>query len=176
VDVLLRAWQALAMRFPYWELRVVGPGENGYLAQMKTLAARLSLERVEFCGPVYGEDKLRTFREASLFVLPSYSENFGMAVAEALAVGTPVVVTQGAPWAGVVDHGAGWWIATGLDPLVACLEHALATSPQRLAQMGRAGQRWMQRDFSWERLGQQFLATYQWVTQGGTPPGWVRLD
>ena len=166
----------MAPRFPHWELRVVGPEEDGYLARMQALATQLSLERIEFSDPAYGEDKLRAFRRASLFVLPTYSENFGMAVAEALAVGTPVVVTQGAPWAGLVEHGAGWWIALGLDPLVACLEHALSTSPQRLAEMGRAGHRWMQRDFSWQRIGHQFLATYQWVIDGGTPPAWVRLD
>ena len=136
MDVLLRAWQAVAPRFPEWELRVVGPDDGGYLAQMQALAAQLRLERIEFPGPVYGEDKLRAYRQASLFVLPTYSENFGMTVAEALAAGTPAVVTQGAPWAGLVEQGAGWWIEMGLDPLVACLEQALSTSPQRLERNG----------------------------------------
>lgn len=176
VELLLRAWHAIAARFPHWGLRIVGPDEDGYLARMRALAKQLSLERVDFSGPAYGEEKLRAFREASLFVLPTYSENFGMAVAEALAVGTPVVVTQGAPWAGLMEHGAGWWIPLGLDPLVSCLEQALSTSPQRLAEMGGAGHRWMQRDFSWHQIGQQFLATYQWVIDGGTPPAWVRPD
>ena len=176
VEVLLRAWQAVACRFPEWELRVVGPNEGGYLAQMQALAAQLRLERIEFPGPVYGEDKLRAYRHASLLVLPTYSENFGMTVAEALAAGTPAVVTQGAPWAGLVEQGAGWWIEIGLDPLVACLEQALSISPQRLEEMGRAGHEWMQRDFSWQRIGRQFLATYRWLLDGGAPPEWVRLN
>jgi glycosyltransferase involved in cell wall biosynthesis len=176
VDVLLRAWHAVVRRFPEWELHIVGPEEGDYRARMQALAARLRLERIEFPGPVYGEDKLRAYRQASLFVLPTYSENFGMAVAEALAAGTPAVVTQGAPWAGLVAHGAGWWIEMGLDPLVACLEQALSTSPQRLEEMGRAGHGWMQRDFSWQRIGRQFLATYRWLLDGGAPPEWVRLN
>jgi glycosyltransferase involved in cell wall biosynthesis len=176
VEVLLRAWQAVARRFPEWELRVVGPEEGGYLARMQALAAQLRLERIEFAGPVFGEDKLRAYRQANLFVLATYSENFGMTVAEALAAGTPAVVTQGAPWSGLVEQGAGWWIEIGLDPLVASLEQALSTSPQRLEEMGRAGHEWMQRDFSWERIGAQFLATYGWLLNGGEPPPCVRLD
>lgn len=176
VEILLRAWQVTAPRFPDWELCVVGPEEGGYLARMRALAAGLRLDRIEFPGPVYGDDKLPAYRRASLFVLPTYSENFGMAVAEALAAGIPAIVTRGAPWAGLVEQGAGWWIDIGLEPLVACLEHALATSPLRLEEMGRAGHRWMQRDFSWQRIGQQFLGTYQWLLDGGAPPEWVRLN
>jgi glycosyltransferase involved in cell wall biosynthesis len=176
IDILLRAWQAVLHRFTDWELHVAGPDNGGYLPEMRALAAQLRLDRVVFRGPLFGEDKLRAYSNASLFVLPTHSENFGMTVAEALAAGIPVIVTQGAPWAGLVEQGAGWWIEIGLDPLVACLEQALSTSPQRLEEMGRAGHEWMQRDFSWERIGAQFLATYRWLVDGGESPPWVRLD
>lgn len=176
VDILLRAWQAVERRFPEWDLQVAGPDNDGYLAEMKALSAQLRLERVVFCGPLYGGEKWRAYREASLFVLPTRSENFGMTVAEALAVGTPAIVTKGAPWAGLAKQGAGWWIEMGVDPFVACLEHALSTSPDRLREMGRAGHEWMRRDFSWDRIGTQFLATYRWLLEGGETPPWVRLD
>jgi hypothetical protein len=42
--------------------------------------------------------------------------------------------------------------------------------------MGRAGHEWMRRDFSWQRIGHQFLATYRWLLDGGAPPEWVRLN
>jgi glycosyltransferase involved in cell wall biosynthesis len=176
IDILLRAWQAVLHRFTDWELHVAGADNGGYLPEMRTLAAQLRLDRVVFRGPLFGEDKLRAYSNASLFVLPTHSENFGMTVAEALAAGTPAIVTQGAPWAGLVEQGAGWWIKIGLDPLVVCLEQALSTSPQRLEEMGRAGHAWMQRDFSWERIGAQFLATYRWLVDGGESPPWVMLD
>jgi len=176
VDILLRAWQAVEHRFPDWELHVAGPDNGGYLAEMRALAAQLRLERLVFLGPLYGEDKLRAYREASLFVLPTHSENFGMTVAEALAAGTPAIVTHGAPWAGLAEQGAGWWIERGVGPLAACFEQAFAASPQRLREMGRAGHEWMKRDFSWDRIGAQFLATYRWLINGGEPPRWVRLD
>lgn len=59
----------------------------------------LGIERiVNFCGGVYGEKKWKLFREADVFVLPTYSENFGIVVGEALACGTPVITTKGTPW------------------------------------------------------------------------------
>ena len=176
VDILLRAWHAVEHRFPEWELHVAGPDNRGYLAEMQALAAELRLERLVFRGPLYGDEKWQAYRKASLFVLPTHSENFGITVAEALAAGIPAIVTRGAPWAGLVQHGAGWWIEIGVDPLVECLEQALSASSQRLLEMGRAGHTWMNRDFSWEHIGTKMLETYHWLLEGGTPPQWVRID
>jgi glycosyltransferase involved in cell wall biosynthesis len=136
----------------------------------------LKLQRIEFCGPLYGEGKLGAYREAELFVLPTQSENFGMTVAEALAAGTPAIVTRAAPWAGLEEHGAGWWIEIGVDPLVACLEDALSRPRDELAARGVRGREWMRRDFSWERVGAMMDQTYRWLLSGGDAPAWVRLD
>ncbi|MBU2604242.1 MAG: glycosyltransferase [Actinobacteria bacterium] len=176
IDNLLHAWQAVENRFPDWELHIAGPDNGGYLAEMQALAAKLRLERVVFHGPLFGEEKLRAYRAASLFVLPTHSENFGMTVAEALAVGTPAIVTKGAPWGGLEKQGAGWWIDIGVDPLVACLEQALAIPPPHLAEKGRAGREWMLRDYSWEQIGAQLSVVYRWLLEGGETPPWVRLD
>jgi len=176
VDLLLRSWQSLEPRFPDWELHVAGPDNGGYLAEMQALAAQLRLERVVFCGPLLGEGKWRAYRAASLFVLPTHSENFGITVAEALAAGTPAIVTKGAPWGGLEKQGAGWWIDIGVDPLVACLEQTLALPAMRLAAMGRAGREWMKSDYSWERIGTQQSLAYRWLLEGGETPPWVRLD
>ena len=176
VDILLRAWQVIEHRFPDWELHVAGPDNGGYLAEMHALAAQLRLERLVFCDPLYGDEKWQAYSDANAFVLPTHSESFGMTVAEALAAGTPVIVTHGAPWAGLAEQGAGWWIEIGVDPLVACLQQALSAPPRRLREMGRAGHEWMKRDFSWDQIGPKFLATYRWVIDGGEAPAWVRLD
>lgn len=176
VDNLLRAWQVVGRKFPDWELLVVGPDNEGYTGEMQTLAADLGLARVSFLGGLYGEAKLQAYRDADLYVLPSHSENFGITVAEALAAGTPVIVTRGTPWEGVMTHGAGWWIEVGVEPLVACLEEALAASPERLESMGQVGRVWMKRDFSWAAMSERFLLTYRWLLDGGERPAWVRVD
>lgn len=177
MDILLRAWQAVESRFPDWELQVVGPDNNGYLAEMQELAKRLQLKRVVFTGVLYGEEKLRAYREASLFVLPTYSENFGLTVGEALAVGTPAIVSRGAPWAGLESYGAGWWIEIGVEPLVICLEEALSCSTENLVEMGRRGRSWMEAEFSWGHIGRQMAETYRWLLDRSLPvPHCVRLD
>jgi glycosyltransferase involved in cell wall biosynthesis len=108
-----------------------------------------------------------------LFVLPSYSENFGISAAEALAAGTPAIVTKGAPWDGLEVHGAGWWIDRGIDPLVACLEQALSRSTDSLGEMGLRGRAWMEAEYSWAQVGRQMAETYRWMLHGGNKPTWV---
>src|SRR5205823_13157989 len=73
LDLLLRAWKSVEQGFPNWELHVAGPGKDSYLATMRVLAAQLRLEHVVFLGPLFGEEKLRAYRAASLFVLPTHS-------------------------------------------------------------------------------------------------------
>ena len=174
VDMLLNAWRVVSSRFPEWRLRIAGPDDNGYLGRMQSLATKLKLARVEFSGPLYGEAKLRAYRDAELFVLPTHSENFGMTVAESLAAGTPAIVSKGAPWGGLVSEGAGWWIDIGVDPLVACFEAALVQPREALYAMGEKGCDWMQRDFSWTEIARKTSETYRWILSGGNKPNWVK--
>jgi glycosyltransferase involved in cell wall biosynthesis len=176
LDVLLQAWSAVQGRFPEWNLLVVGPDNNGYLQEMKRLASQLKLVRCEFAGPLYGQQKWDAYRSADLFVLPTYSENFGIAVAEALASGTSAIVSKGAPWSGLSEHGAGWWIDIGEEPLIECLKEALTLSPDELAERGALGRIWIESDFSWRRVGEMMHKTYLWLLGGGSTPDWVRVD
>lgn len=173
LDMLLPAWRVVQDRFPEWRLRIVGPDNRGYLGQMQRLARELGLDRIEFSGVMYGRQKSLAYAQADLFVLPSYSENFGISVAEALAAGTPAIVTKGAPWAGLEVHGAGWWIDSGIDPLVACLEAALCRSTDSLGEMGLRGRAWMEAEYSWAHVGRQMAETYRWMLHGGNKPQWV---
>jgi len=176
IDTLLCAWQRLERHHPNWRLEIVGAGEAEHVAHVKALAARLDVQRVVFTGPAYGAAKDAAYDGASLFVLPTYSENFAMVVAEALARGCPAVVTHGAPWSGLESEQCGWWIENDLDVLHATLDHALALTPESLAIMGRNGRRWMGRDFGWSTIAGQLHAAYHWIVFGGSPPDCVRLD
>ena len=181
IDILLHAWVGVMDRFPDWRLLVVGTDtgygvKGGYLEQMKALAMDLKLKRLEFAGSLYGETKQSVFRDADLFVLPTHSENFGMTVAEALATGTPAIVTKGAPWKGLETHRAGWWIDIGIDALVTCLKEAMAQSPSELEQRGINGREWMIREFSWHKIAYEMDRTYHWLIEGGEVPSWVRMD
>jgi glycosyltransferase involved in cell wall biosynthesis len=172
----LPAWKVVQNKFPEWELRIVGPDNRGHMDEMKVLANSLGLQRVVFTGPLIGSEKKGAYADADLFVLPTYSENFGMTVAEALAAGTPAIVTKGAPWIGLGETNAGWWIDTGIDPLVTCLEHALSQPRTSLDTMGLNGRRWMEGDFSWDNIAAKMKATYDWISNGGSKPECVIDD
>ena len=111
----------------------------------------------------------------SLFVLPTLNENFAMTVAESLAAGTPVIATKGAPWAGLETESCGWWIDHGVEPMAAALAAAMARPPEALRVMGARGREWMQRDYSWDRIGHEMLEAYRWAVTRGTPPPMVRV-
>jgi glycosyltransferase involved in cell wall biosynthesis len=98
-----------------------------------------------------------------------------MVVAEALAHGCPAVVSHGAPWAGLQTHDCGWWIELGVDGLATALAQAMDASPEARAAMGERGRQWMQRDFSWEAVGQRMAAGYEWLLRGGERPATVQL-
>lgn len=176
IDMLLQAWAIIQAEFPQWHLQIVGPDNNGHLGEMQGLARTLQLERVEFIDTVYEADKWAMYGQADLFVLPTYSENFGMTVAEALVCGIPAIVTHGAPWSALDEKKAGWWIEIGVEPLVACLRKALGLPGHDLAAMGQQGKDWISKDFTWDGVGEMMWRTYQWLMYGGKKPEWVSID
>lgn len=182
LDMLLPAWRAVQDRFPEWRLAIAGSddgyyGKSDYLKELYLLVQKLGLKRIEFVGELRGTEKMQAYHDADLFILPTYSENFGMTVAEALAAETPAIVTKGAPWMGLEQHRAGWWIDIGVDPLVAGLEDALSRSPENLEEMGLRGRRWMESEFSWARIGAQMADTYRWLLDKSIPvPAWVHVE
>jgi glycosyltransferase involved in cell wall biosynthesis len=172
---LLHAWAHVENNFPDWRLKIIGPNEANHLIDLINLHDRLALKKVEMIGPLYGEDKLNAYREADLFVLPTHSENFGMTVAESLAAGTPVIVTRGAPWSGIITNNAGWWIDIGIEPMVNCLKYALSLPGEDLIKMGMAGREWMIESYSWDFIAREMASVYQWLVDGGKPPKSVIL-
>lgn len=89
------------------------------------------------------------FAVASLFVLPSHNENFGLAISEALAHGIPALVTDTTPWSGLNTNGAGWCVPWEQFP--AALQAATSEAPERLQERGQIGRAWVLREYTWER-------------------------
>jgi glycosyltransferase involved in cell wall biosynthesis len=176
VDRLLRAWAVIENERPGWGLRVVGPDDGGHGAELRALARALGLARATFVGPVFGEDKWREYGAADAYVLPTHSENFGLTVAEALAAGTPVITTRGAPWSGLARERCGLWIEQGLEPLVVALREITALEPADLAAWGARGRAWMLEDYRWDTIVEQMTDVYRWLCAGGPTPKSVRLD
>jgi glycosyltransferase involved in cell wall biosynthesis len=182
LDTLLSAWRLVQEHFPDWKLVIAGSdhgyyGSSGYLDKLKAEVLFSELKRVEFPGPLHGPEKLLAYRNADIFVLPTHSENFAMTVAEALSMGTPALVSKGAPWSGLEANDAGWWVDIGPGPLAGCLMNAMSQPRELLTSMGDRGRAWMQRDFSWDGIGLRMSEIYRWLHDRTLPvPAWVRLD
>lgn len=123
--------------------------------------------RLDIQSAVFGEDKERHFQACDALCLPSLSENFGLVVAEALARGKPVIVTDATPWKGVEAHRCGWYVRgfgapeTPRTARIAALRRALeafaGTSAAECSAMGARGRVWICRDFSWRTAAQKLL-------------------
>jgi glycosyltransferase involved in cell wall biosynthesis len=145
-------------------LNVYGSGEQGYIASLRALAARLGVsDRVMFHGHVDGAEKQAAFDEADLFVFPTHSENFGMVVAEALAHGIPVIVSKDAPWPALEERGVGLWIDKAPADVAKAVDQLAG---QDLATMGARARAWMQSDFAWQSRAEQMLALLESMISG----------
>lgn len=143
-----------------WQMRVVGPDEGGHTEEIKSLveAADLS-DQWHFEGPLEGEEKLDALSSADLFALPTYSENFGIVVAEALALGTPVITTTGTPWEGLKKHRCGWWVEPEVEALTKAFSEALTSN--ELTEMGQRGSTWVREEFAWDAIGKKIVTAYE---------------
>lgn len=143
---------------------IAGEGDEAYIDELKELARRLGVGRIiDFVGGVYGERKWQLFRQADLFVLPTHSENFGIAVAEALACGTPVITTKGTPWQELEEYGCGWWTEIGTDATVEALKQFLQCSDADLELMGRNGRRLIEEKYSTKKVAEEMTELYKSV-------------
>jgi glycosyltransferase involved in cell wall biosynthesis len=166
LDTLIDAWQLASNGLSAsenWELVIAGPDEQGCRGRLERQAKERGLGNVRFSGPLYGVDKAKAMAQADLFVLPSLSENFGIAVAEALAAGVPVITTKGTPWHELEDS-CGWWADLGVEPLANALAASMRLTDAERAAMGARGRRLVESKYRWasvsrtmERLYRQLL-------------------
>lgn len=160
-----------------WRLRIVGPDEDGHVAELKALAEETGVAgRIDFVGPKYGAELEQEYRHADCFILPSFSENFGSVVVEAMAAGVPVIVSRGTPWQEVEERQCGWWVENDPETLARTIVEMMALSEDERCAMGARGREWIRRDFSWESVGREMLSAYEWLCHGGERPECVRGD
>ncbi len=159
---LVAAWALV--RQPGWRVIIAGPDEGGHLEEIRAQIDTLGLGGdFEFAGLVTGDRKETLFAEADVFVLPTYSENFGIAVAEALARGVPVITTTGAPWEDIETWRCGWWVQPGVEGVARALLAAMNTRREELNEMGQRGMQLVKEKYSWDQIGCSALEAYRWM-------------
>jgi glycosyltransferase involved in cell wall biosynthesis len=173
VEMLLKSWRNVP-GLKNWTLKIVGPSEDGYREEMKKLAENLQLGKsVSFFDQVSDEEKWDLYARASVFVLPTYSENFGIVVAEALSSGTPVLTTTTTPWNELDSRKCGWCVGPSEAELTDILMKISGLDEVALSNMGINGQRWILDEFSWSQIGLKMIEFYSWLHGKAKIPDFV---
>jgi glycosyltransferase involved in cell wall biosynthesis len=187
IDVLLRAWARQkevtsdVWREPETAVAVVdsvrrsrgqtkdlpvlvlaGSDLIAYRKEVEKMVRELGLEEsVVMTGEVQGEMKDALLANAEVFVLPSYSENFGIVVAEAMAWGRPVIASTGTPWQEVAEVRAGWWVAPEEGALSKALTEALGKGREELEAMGAKGRALVEQRYTWAAPAAKLVRAYE---------------
>lgn len=162
INFLIEAAAELRSELQGYKIIVAGEGDAAYVAEMKQMISDRGLQDiVQLIGGVYGNEKWRLFQTSDFFVLPTHSENFGLAIAESLASGTPVITTVGTPWNDLNSSHAGAWIEIGTQPLVATLRQFLALSDEELGTMGRNGRKLIETKYSAKVMAEEMMGVYR---------------
>lgn len=174
-----------------WTVAIVGNGEEEYIRELKRKVEGLNLrDKVKILAPVFGDAKVNLYQESSIFCLPSYSENFGMVIAEAMSCGVPCITTNGTPWqllnGEVSTMGAnldilgknrktGWCIDLSVDNLEKALLEAMTMKTEALYEMGQKGNLLVQENFNYKSVARKVMQLYSWLLDGGQSPAFVHF-
>ena len=154
---------------------VNGDFERAYEKRVKARVKELGLEdQFIFTGALNDDDKWEAYARVNLFVLPTYSENFGIVVAEALWAGVPVITTKGTPWQELETWKCGKWIdlpEEGSNPsnwpmLVSALEGVMLMSDDERREMGERGRRLVEEKYTWDAVVKSMVKGYVEVLNG----------
>lgn len=150
-----------------------GPDDHapGYEAEVRRTVEQLGLaDRVALLGPVAPAERWALLDGAAVFALPSRSENFGIAVAEAMARGVPVVVTDGVQAADhVTAAGAGRVVPQTVEAVAGALAGLLA-DPAGRAEAGARAKAYARAEFDWDRIAGRIASLYEELVGTAHPP------
>lgn len=171
---LLEAWSRLPADHGY-ELHLHGPADPGYAERIDAAMERLALRSsVKLQGPVFGKEKWQTYKNADVFVLPSYSENFGIVVAESLLAGVPVITTRATPWESLEAERLGWLVDNDPVQLAEALWQSMQLHDEQREQMGLRAEAYARAHFLWPDIINKYAETYAWVSgEQSRRPAWV---
>ena len=161
-ELLIQTLSHLAAQEQQFHLILAGSGEAEYVQFLQEMVASLNLAaQTTFVGFVSGYEKDLLLQGSDLFVLPTYSENFGIALAEAMVSGLPIVTTPGTQIAPeIAEAKAGIIVEGEIEPLQAAIAHLL-NSPQLRHELGENGRLFALKYYSWPAITQKLASVYQ---------------
>lgn len=164
LDLLVPAFAQIRRTHPHAVLAIVGPDNEEFGIRVRAMAAAENLgDSVRFVE-MLGPDAVReAYRDSSVFVLPSYSENFGVAVIEALACATPVIISNRVNiHREVANSGSGIVVPCKVGPLAHAIGSLIDDGP-RARVMGEHGRTWVRNNYTWPKIVMQMDDEYRKV-------------
>ena len=162
LDTLIPAFAMVKKNIPEATLVIAGSDDEGYQKKVENMINENNLKESEviFTGMLLGEDKVAAFRESDVFALPSYSENFGMAVLEAMYFGLPVVITPEVGISGEVkEFGAGIVVSKKNEEVSAAILKII--SDKKFAEeTGIRGRELVKKTFLMPAIAEKWLEEY----------------
>ena len=164
LDTLIPAFAPVAKENPEAVLVLAGGDDDNYRPAIEKMITAAGIQdKVVFTGPLAGADRTAAYRNAEIFVLPSYAENFGVAVVEAMYFGVPVIVSEEVALASMVrESGAGLVVKKDTQELAGTMSDLLK-DPARLKAMGEHGISLAANKFSYAKVAQGMLEAYREV-------------
>ena len=174
IELLFEAWKRILPDYVDWQLLVIGNGEAEYIHSLENRVENLGLKDcIKILPPVFGEAKIKVYQESALFCLPSFSENFGMVIAEAMSCGTPVITTTNCPWEILNETKTGWCIDLSVDNLENALREAMGMDANALYDMGQRASKLSYDNFDYRSVTRKTLRLYEWLLNSGEKPEFV---
>lgn len=176
-----------------WHIEYAGPDYDGHLETVQKRIKTLGIEDdFTYLGNLDDQEKWNAYRRANIFVLPTYSENFGIVIAESLYAGIPVITTKGTPWPELLGNSdspddlckdnfrtspgrCGWWIDIGVEPLVQALRDAMKMGDETRQVMGENGRQLVEEKYSWPAIAADMKRAYAWILSKGPAPTCIQL-
>ena len=145
-----------------WKLRIVGPNQAGHQAQLESLVRELKLgDSVEFVGPKFGDDLGAEYDNCDCLVLPSFTENFGATIVDALAHCKPCIASTFTPWKELKDFDCGWWVSNNPEMLSNAIREMISLDNARRRMMGKKGRVLVEAKYAWDAVVQKIVEEYE---------------
>ena len=151
---LISSYKKLKYKFKNVEVLVVGGVEDRlYFDKLEQVSG------MHFLGMLDDLNKHTIFSISSLFILPSKSENFGVAIAEAMSYKIPVITTKGTPWKEIEEYDSGWWVDLNQDNIDNAIDEALDCTNSELEAKGTRGFNLINK-YTWDIQAKKFKEAY----------------
>ena len=177
LELLIEAWSKLPNNLrTNWELHIVGNSDpEDYVHKLEEQIIRLELqENVKLLDPITGDAKMQKYMNSDLFILPTFNENFGNVIAEAMMCECPVITTTNAPWEVLVEDHCGWWIELSVNNLVATLVEAMSLTDEERVILGKKSRQCIINHFSSETVARKTKMVYDWILGKEEKPDFVQ--